>query len=63
VVNSVASRDVLVNAAGIIRRDKKFDLDVFTEVLEVNLISAIRVCMAAHPKLKPSGGSSTSHRC
>ncbi len=29
--------DVLVNAAGIIRRDQEFDLAVFREVLDVNL--------------------------
>ena len=46
-----------MNAAGIIRRDEEFDLDVFTRVLDVNLISVMRVCMAAHPKLRLSRGS------
>jgi NAD(P)-dependent dehydrogenase (short-subunit alcohol dehydrogenase family) len=55
----VASFDelhVLVNAAGIIRRDLEFDLDVFSHVLDVNLTGAMRVCMAAHPKLVRSRG-------
>jgi NAD(P)-dependent dehydrogenase (short-subunit alcohol dehydrogenase family) len=56
-VSSLPELHVAVNAAGIIRRDQEFDLDVFTQVLDVNLISAMRVCMAAHPKLKVSGGS------
>jgi NAD(P)-dependent dehydrogenase (short-subunit alcohol dehydrogenase family) len=49
--------DVVVNAAGIIRRDEEFKLDVFAQVLDVNLVGAMRVCMAAHPKLIQSGGS------
>ena len=47
---------IVVNAAGIIRRDEEFDVDVFTEVLAVNLVSAMRVCVAAHPKLVASRG-------
>lgn len=47
---------VLVNAAGIIRRDAEFDLDVFAQVLDVNLTGAMRACMAAHPKLVRTGG-------
>jgi NAD(P)-dependent dehydrogenase (short-subunit alcohol dehydrogenase family) len=47
---------VLVNAAGIIRRDAEFDLDVFAQVLDVNLTGAMRACMAAHPKLVQTGG-------
>ena len=49
--------DVVVNAAGIIRRDDEFDLDVFAEVLDVNLVSTMRICAAAHPRLKASAGS------
>jgi NAD(P)-dependent dehydrogenase (short-subunit alcohol dehydrogenase family) len=47
---------VLINAAGIIRRDAEFDLDVFAEVLDVNLTGAMRACMAAHPKLVRTSG-------
>ncbi len=53
---SLSELHILVNAAGIIRRDEEFGLDVFTQILDVNLVSAMRVCMAAHPKLKISGG-------
>jgi NAD(P)-dependent dehydrogenase (short-subunit alcohol dehydrogenase family) len=56
-VGSLSELHVVVNAAGIIRRDQEFDLDIFTQVLDVNLVSAMRVCMAAYPKLKGSGGS------
>ncbi|HWF48057.1 MAG TPA: SDR family oxidoreductase [Bryobacteraceae bacterium] len=57
VVGSLSALDVVVNAAGIIRRDQEFNLDVFAQVLDVNLVSAMRVCMAAHPKLRVAGGS------
>ena len=57
VVSSLSALHVVVNAAGMIRRDEEFDLDVFTRVLDVNLISVMRVCMAAHPKLRLSRGS------
>jgi NAD(P)-dependent dehydrogenase (short-subunit alcohol dehydrogenase family) len=49
--------DVLVNAAGIIRRDEEFELSTFERVLDVNLVSVMRVSMAAHPKLRTAGGS------
>jgi len=56
-VSSLCALHVVVNAAGIIRRDEEFDLDVFTRVLDVNLVSVMRVCMAAHAKLRLSRGS------
>jgi NAD(P)-dependent dehydrogenase (short-subunit alcohol dehydrogenase family) len=49
--------DVLVNAAGIIRRDEEFNLDVFAHVLDINLTGAMRMCMAARAKLRVGGGS------
>ena len=48
---------VLVNAAGIIRREEEFELDVFARVLDVNLTGVMRACMAAHPKLSADKGS------
>ncbi len=57
VVASLSRLDVVVNAAGIIRRDEEFGLDIFTEVLDVNLVGAMRVCMATHSKLRVAGGS------
>jgi NAD(P)-dependent dehydrogenase (short-subunit alcohol dehydrogenase family) len=47
---------IVVNAAGIIRRNEEFDVDIFTQVLAVNLVGAMRVCVAAHPKLAASRG-------
>src|SRR5882757_5565438 len=48
--------DVLVNAAGIIRRDEEFGLDVFAQVIDVNLTGVMRASMAARPKLAKSKG-------
>src|SRR6185436_131186 len=49
--------DVLVNCAGIIRRGgMEHDPAVFAEVLDINLTGTMRLCTAAHPLLKESGG-------
>ena len=36
--------------------DEEFDLEVFTRVLDVNLTGTMRLCMAAYPRLRQSGG-------
>src|SRR5216684_975738 len=41
----------LVNAVGIIRRDDEYKLDVFANVIDVNLTGTMRACMAARAKL------------
>jgi NAD(P)-dependent dehydrogenase (short-subunit alcohol dehydrogenase family) len=56
-IGSLSQLHVVVNAAGIIRRDEEFSIDVFTQVVDVNLVGAMRVCMASHSKLRASGGS------
>jgi NAD(P)-dependent dehydrogenase (short-subunit alcohol dehydrogenase family) len=56
-IGSLSELHVVVNAAGIIRRNEEFGLDTFAQVLDVNLVGVMRVCMAAHSKLKISGGS------
>jgi NAD(P)-dependent dehydrogenase (short-subunit alcohol dehydrogenase family) len=56
-VASLPKLDVLVNAAGIIRRDAEFTLEKFTEVIDVNLTGVMRMSMAAKPKLMASSGS------
>jgi NAD(P)-dependent dehydrogenase (short-subunit alcohol dehydrogenase family) len=56
-VNNLPRLDVVVNAAGIIRRDDEHDPDVFASVLAVNLTGTMEVCTAAKPKLRESGGS------
>jgi NAD(P)-dependent dehydrogenase (short-subunit alcohol dehydrogenase family) len=48
--------DVLVNAAGVIRRDLEHDPDVFADVLAINLTGTMRVCSAAKEKLGRTGG-------
>ena len=55
-VTGVPALDIVVNAAGIIRRDKEFELATFSEVLDVNLTGTMRVCKAAHSKLVASRG-------
>lgn len=48
--------DALVNCAGMIARDgKEFDPDTFATVIDVNLNGTMRMCSAAHEKLKASG--------
>lgn len=49
--------DVVVNAAGVIRRDVEHDPEVFAQVVDVNLNGAMRVASAAKEKLVGSGGS------
>ncbi|MFK4548276.1 NAD(P)-dependent dehydrogenase (short-subunit alcohol dehydrogenase family) [Streptomyces tendae] len=48
---------VLVNAAGVIDRDREYDPDVFAQVLKVNLTGTMRCCVAARRALAGSGGS------
>lgn len=48
--------DVVVNAAGVIRRDAEHDPEIFAEVLAVNLAGTMRVCAAAKAKLVEAQG-------
>ena len=50
-VGRIGELDIVVNAAGIIRRDEEFDPVVFAQVVDVNLTGAMRVSMAARPAL------------
>ena len=56
-VAGLSRLDVVVNAAGIIRRDLEHDPDTFADVLAVNLTGTMRVCAAARPALAESRGS------
>ncbi|NNM72918.1 SDR family NAD(P)-dependent oxidoreductase [Enterovirga aerilata] len=56
-VAALPAIDVLVNAAGMIRRDAEHDPEVFADVVAVNLTGTMRVSSAAKPKLAASGGS------
>ncbi|WP_230530218.1 SDR family NAD(P)-dependent oxidoreductase [Microvirga roseola] len=49
--------DILVNAAGVIRRDMEHDPEVFADVIDVNLTGAMRVCSAAQAMLRETEGS------
>jgi NAD(P)-dependent dehydrogenase (short-subunit alcohol dehydrogenase family) len=56
-IASLSRLDVLVNCAGIIRRGgAEHDPAAFAEVLDVNLTGTMRLCTAARPLLKASGG-------
>jgi NAD(P)-dependent dehydrogenase (short-subunit alcohol dehydrogenase family) len=56
-LRGVERLDVLVNAAGIIRRGDEHDPEVFAEVLDVNLNGAMRMCAASQSLLAASRGS------
>jgi NAD(P)-dependent dehydrogenase (short-subunit alcohol dehydrogenase family) len=48
--------DVLVNCQGIARPDAEWEEEVFLDVMDVNLNSAMRLSRAAFPLLKATGG-------
>ena len=49
--------DVLVNAAGVIRRVEEFAIAVFAEVLDINLTGTMRLATACRPALARRGGA------
>ena len=53
---TLPSLDILVNAAGVLRRDEEFDVEVFSQVLDINLTGTMRMCSAAKPHLAKTGG-------
>jgi len=53
----VEELDILVNCAGIIRRGAEHNLDVFEQVIAVNLTGTMRVCSAARALLARRGGA------
>jgi len=55
-VGGLPSLDVLVNCAGIIRRNDEHDPEIFDLVLDVNLSGTMRLCAAARPLLVQSHG-------
>lgn len=48
--------DVLVNCAGVIRREEEYDLETFAEVIAVNLTGTMRCVLAARPALAAAAG-------
>ena len=49
--------DVLVNCAGVIRRNAEHDPAVFADVLAINLTGTMRACALARGKLAATGGA------
>jgi NAD(P)-dependent dehydrogenase (short-subunit alcohol dehydrogenase family) len=49
--------DVLVNAAGIIRRVAEFEIETFESVIDVNLTGTMRLCTVCRPALAARGGA------
>lgn len=60
-VESFAGRharvDALVNCAGILARDKEYEIETFMKVLDVNLAGTFRTCTAFRPALARAMGS------
>jgi NAD(P)-dependent dehydrogenase (short-subunit alcohol dehydrogenase family) len=56
-VAGLTALDVLVNAAGIIRRAAEFELEQFQMVVDVNLVGSMRMCTACKPLLLKQGGA------
>ena len=55
-IEEIDSLDVLVNCAGVIRRNAEHEPEVFTDVIDINLNGSMRVCTAAREKLKQRKG-------
>ena len=55
-IGSLPELDIVVNAAGVIRRDAEHDIEVFADVIDINLTGTMRVCATARAKLARSGG-------
>jgi NAD(P)-dependent dehydrogenase (short-subunit alcohol dehydrogenase family) len=49
--------DALINCAGILARDKEYEIATFMKVLDVNLTGTFRTCMAFQPALAQTKGA------
>ena len=56
-VASLTHLDILVNGAGVIRRQAEYGLDIFERVIDVNLTGTMRMCTACRSLLAESGGT------
>jgi len=54
---TLAGVDVLVNAAGVIRRVEEFEIGTFEEVVDINLTGTMRLATACRPALSRAGGA------
>ena len=55
-IDEIDSLDVLVNCAGVIRRNAEHKPEVFADVIDINLNGSMRVSTAAREKLKQRKG-------
>lgn len=55
--NEINHIDALINCAGILNRDREYELETFKHVLDVNLVGAFRMCMACYPALRKTKGA------
>lgn len=49
--------DALINCAGILARDREFEIETFKRVVDVNLTGTFRTCMAFRPQLAATHGA------
>jgi NAD(P)-dependent dehydrogenase (short-subunit alcohol dehydrogenase family) len=56
-IDEMPRLDVVVNSAGLIRRESEHDPTVFAHVVDVNVNGGMRMATAARPLLKQSRGS------
>jgi NAD(P)-dependent dehydrogenase (short-subunit alcohol dehydrogenase family) len=56
-ISEIDHLDILVNAAGVIRRDAEFDPRIFADVVDINLVGTMRVSSEAKQKLAKNGGT------
>ena len=55
-IDELPQLDMLVNCAGIISREKEHQVDVFENVIDINLTGTLRCCTAARYKLAQNNG-------
>jgi NAD(P)-dependent dehydrogenase (short-subunit alcohol dehydrogenase family) len=55
-IDALETVEIVVNCAGILKRVEEHALDVFEQVLAINLTGTMRVCTLARPKLAASRG-------
>jgi NAD(P)-dependent dehydrogenase (short-subunit alcohol dehydrogenase family) len=56
-VGDLPRLDVLVNCAGVIRRDQEHNAAIFADVVDINLNGTMRCCTAARSQLKAARGA------
>jgi 2-dehydro-3-deoxy-D-gluconate 5-dehydrogenase len=54
---SLEALDVLVNAAGVLRLQREYDLSEFASVVEINLTGTMRMAVACRPALAKARGA------